>query len=116
DKVVLRTKAAFLLKIVTPFHLGQSITLSSFYPPPHPSKDEERLHRLDPRRALSFFVDMTREFRQDDQLFVGYVGKRKGRAVHKTTLSSVQRANVKKRSSACHTAGEKLGIQFTLCT
>ncbi|KAJ1086512.1 hypothetical protein NDU88_006628 [Pleurodeles waltl] len=86
-KVVLRTKAAFLLKVVTPFHLGQSITLSSFYPPPHPSKEEERLHRLDPQRALSFFVDRKREFRQDDQLFVGYVGKRKGRAVHKRTLS-----------------------------
>ncbi|KAJ1178771.1 hypothetical protein NDU88_004013, partial [Pleurodeles waltl] len=64
-----------------------SITLSSFYPPPHPSKEEERLHRLDPRRALSFFVDRTREFRQDDQLIVSYMGKRKGKAVHKRTLS-----------------------------
>ncbi|KAJ1131499.1 hypothetical protein NDU88_009835 [Pleurodeles waltl] len=56
-RVVLRTKAAFLPKVVSPFHLAQTITLSTFYPPPHPSKEEERLHRLDPKRALSFFID-----------------------------------------------------------
>ncbi|KAJ1148155.1 hypothetical protein NDU88_000993 [Pleurodeles waltl] len=49
------------------------ITLSSFYPPPHSSKEEERLHRLDPRRALSFYVDRTRDFRLEDQLFIGHV-------------------------------------------
>lgn len=51
ERMVLRTRAAFLPKVVTPFHLGQSITLPAFYPPPHPSKEEERLHRLDPQKS-----------------------------------------------------------------
>ncbi|XP_069063518.1 uncharacterized protein [Pleurodeles waltl] len=69
-KVVLRTRAAFLPKVVTPLHLGQSITLLSFYPSPYPFKEEERMHRLDPKRALSFYVDGTKDFRTDDHLFV----------------------------------------------
>ncbi|KAJ1162117.1 hypothetical protein NDU88_002595 [Pleurodeles waltl] len=58
-------------EVVTPFHLGQNITLPTFFAPPHPSKEEERLHRLDPKRALSFYLDCTKEFWVDDQLFVG---------------------------------------------
>ncbi|KAJ1093796.1 hypothetical protein NDU88_006888, partial [Pleurodeles waltl] len=54
--VVLRTRAAFLPKVVTPFHLGQSITL--VFLPSFPSiKEEERLFRLDLRRALSFYIE-----------------------------------------------------------
>lgn len=56
--------------VVSLFHLGQSIT----YPPTHPSK-----------KSVSFYLDRTREFRLDDQLFIGYVGKMKGKAVHKRT-------------------------------
>ncbi|KAJ1145715.1 hypothetical protein NDU88_012000 [Pleurodeles waltl] len=48
--------------------------------------EDERPHRLDPRRALCFYIERTREFQVDDQLFIGYVGKRKGKAVHKRTL------------------------------
>ncbi|KAJ1093250.1 hypothetical protein NDU88_006355 [Pleurodeles waltl] len=87
DKVVLRTRASFLPKVVTPFHLGQNITLPTFFAPPHPSKEEERPHRLDPKRALSFYLDRTKEFRVDDQLIVGYVGANKGRAVQKRSIS-----------------------------
>ena len=85
--MVLRTRAAFLPKVVTPFHLGQTISHSNFYPPPHPTKEEERLHRLDPKRAVSFYVDRTREYRLDNQLFLGYIMKMKGKAVQKRTLS-----------------------------
>ncbi|KAJ1202815.1 hypothetical protein NDU88_006610 [Pleurodeles waltl] len=87
DKVVLRTSASFLPKVVTPFHEGQSITLPTFYAPPHPSYEEERLHRLDPKRALAFYLNRTKDFRVDDQLFVGYVGAKKGKAVQKRTIS-----------------------------
>ncbi|KAJ1101564.1 hypothetical protein NDU88_006631 [Pleurodeles waltl] len=81
DKVLLHTRAFFLPKVVTPFHVGQSITLPTFYAPPHPSHEEERLHRLDPKRALAFYLNRTKDFRVDDQLFVGYVGVKKGKAV-----------------------------------
>lgn len=87
DKVVFGIRASFLYKVVTPFHLGQSVTLPTFYAPPLPSKEEERLHLLDPKRALSFYLDRTKEFRVDGQLFVGYVGAKKGRAVQKRTIS-----------------------------
>ena len=46
-----------------------------------------RLHRLDPKRALSFYIDRTKEYRVDDQLFIGFVGAKKGRAVQKQTIS-----------------------------
>ena len=84
--MVLRTRAAFLSKVVTPFHLGQNITLLSFYPPSHPIKEEERLHRLDPTRAVSFYITRSLDYRVDDQLFVGYIGKKKGKAAMKRTL------------------------------
>ncbi|KAJ1217854.1 hypothetical protein NDU88_005441 [Pleurodeles waltl] len=87
DKVVLCTRASFLPKVVTPFHVGQSITLHTFYAPPHPSHEEERLHRLDPKRALAFYLDRTKDFQVDKQLFVGYVGAKKGKAVQKRTFS-----------------------------
>ncbi|KAJ1085080.1 hypothetical protein NDU88_005213 [Pleurodeles waltl] len=53
----------------------------------HRDVEEERLHRLDPKRALVFYLDRTKEFRVDDQLFVGYVGAKKGRAVQKRSIS-----------------------------
>lgn len=70
DKLMLHTRASFLLKVVTPFHVGQSVTLPTFYAPLHPSKKEEQLHRLDLKR-LSFYLDHTKQFWVDDQLFVG---------------------------------------------
>lgn len=76
--------ASFFPKVMTPFHLGQSITLLCS---PHPSKEEERFNRLDPKRALSFNLDRTKEFWVDNQLFLGYVGAKKGRAVQKRTIS-----------------------------
>ncbi|KAJ1208809.1 hypothetical protein NDU88_004192 [Pleurodeles waltl] len=87
DKVVLRTRASFLPKVVTPFRVGQSIILLTFYASPHPSHEEERLHRLDPKRALPFYLNRNKDFLVDDQLFVGYVGAKKGKTVQKRTIS-----------------------------
>ncbi|KAJ1198543.1 hypothetical protein NDU88_002382 [Pleurodeles waltl] len=53
----------------------------------HPSHEEEKLHRLDPKRALAFYLNRTKDLRVDDQLFVGYVGVKKGKAVQKRTIS-----------------------------
>ena len=42
---------------------------------------------MDPKTAVTFYIDRTRDYRVDDQLFVGYIGKKKGKAVMKRTLS-----------------------------
>ncbi|XP_063003412.1 uncharacterized protein LOC134413212 [Elgaria multicarinata webbii] len=49
DKVVLRPDPAFLPKVVSSFHLGQDITLPSFFPSPT-SPIESALHTLDEER------------------------------------------------------------------
>lgn len=59
EKLVLRTRESFLPIVVTPFHVGQSITLLAFFAPPHPSKEEELLHLLDPKRALTSIMPRT---------------------------------------------------------
>ena len=91
---------SFVLKVASPLHVGQDINLSTFFAPPHPTKDEERLHRLHPKRVLSFYIDRTREHRVDDQLFVGFAGTKKGKAdplsmdctLHKNLLCTSQEA------------------------
>ena len=87
DKLVLRTRASFLPKVLIPFHVSHNITLSIFFALPHPTKEKERLHRLDLKRALSFYIDCTREHQVDDQIFVGFTGAKKGKAVQKWTIS-----------------------------
>ena len=59
---------------------------SECHPPPHPTKEEERLHRLAHKRAVSFYITRKRNYCVDDQLFVGYIGKKKGKAIMKRTL------------------------------
>ena len=76
----------FLPKVLIPSQVGQNITLSTFLAPPHHTKEEERLHRLDLKRASSFYIDHTREHRVDNQLFVGFAGAKKGKAVQKWTI------------------------------
>ena len=79
--------AAFLTKVGTPFYQGQSVNLPTFYPPPHPSKEEECLHRLDPRRAVNYYLDRTKDIRLEDHLSVGYCSATKGKALQKRTPS-----------------------------
>ena len=56
DKLVLHTCPAFLLKDVSAMRMRQCVTLPSFVPPPHSTKEEEQVHRLDPHmcRALLY--------------------------------------------------------------
>ena len=86
DQLVLRTQAFFLPKVVAPLHIGKKITLLLFFTPPHTSK-EERLHSLDPKRGLRFYINRTKEHCVDNQLFVGFAGAKKGNAVQKRTIS-----------------------------
>ncbi|MGH0171934.1 UNVERIFIED_CONTAM: hypothetical protein FKN15_074097 [Acipenser sinensis] len=70
SRVSLRTKPAFLPKVITAFHINQSVELESFHPPPFASTADERLTFLCPVRALRCYVHRTRALRQSDQLFI----------------------------------------------
>lgn len=71
-RAILRPNPAYTPKVVTSSFRSRVITLPAFYPPPHQSPEEERLHRLCPVRALICYVDRTRGFRSSDQLLVCY--------------------------------------------
>lgn len=62
DKVQLRLHPAFLPKVFSQFHTGQDIYLPVLFSKLHKSEEERRLHALDGRRALAFYVDRTKVF------------------------------------------------------
>ena len=87
DKVILHTDVSFLPKIVSEFHLSQPLILPTLFP--NPTSDTERmLHTLDVRRALSFYVTRTKEFRLSPKLFLCFFGQKKGLPA---SLSSISR-------------------------
>nr|XP_033816328.1 uncharacterized protein LOC117367657 [Geotrypetes seraphini]XP_033816329.1 uncharacterized protein LOC117367657 [Geotrypetes seraphini] len=88
DKVLLRTHPKFLPKVVSAFHLNQSIVLPTFHPPPHTSPEAERLHTLDCARALRLYLDRTVTRRRPSQLFLSIRPTSSPRPVSKLTLSS----------------------------
>lgn len=62
DNIQLRPHPAFLPKIVSQFHTSQDIYLPVFFPKPHASDEERRLHALDIRRSLAFYTDRAKLF------------------------------------------------------
>lgn len=86
DKVTLYTDVSFVPKVASAFHQRQPIILPSFFPRPT-SPLERRLHMLDVRRALSFYVDRTAKFRRDGRLFVCPHLPRRGLAASSQTIS-----------------------------
>ncbi|XP_078246058.1 uncharacterized protein LOC140704554 [Pogona vitticeps] len=86
DKVVLFPDISFLPKVVSEFHLNQPISLPTLFS--DPSSDIERmLHSLDVKRALSYYISRTRDFRASHKLFLCYYGSRKGSAASAPALS-----------------------------
>ncbi|XP_078247020.1 uncharacterized protein LOC144588309 [Pogona vitticeps] len=86
DKVVLYPDVSFLPKVVSDFHVNQPLLLPTLFS--EPSSDIERtLHCLDVRRALSFYISRTKDFRKVQRLFLCYYGQRKGTAASTSTLS-----------------------------
>uniref|UniRef100_A0ABM5G4K6 Uncharacterized protein n=1 Tax=Pogona vitticeps TaxID=103695 RepID=A0ABM5G4K6_9SAUR len=86
DKVVLHPDISFLPKVVSDFHVNQPLLLPTLFS--EPSSDVERtLHCLDVRRALSFYISRTKDFRKVQRLFLCYYGQRKGTAASTSTLS-----------------------------
>ncbi|KAG6937283.1 hypothetical protein G0U57_010273 [Chelydra serpentina] len=88
DKVQLRPHPSFLPKVVSPFHMSQDIFLPVFFPKPHANSKEQRLHSLDVRRALAFYIERTRPFRKTSQLFVAIAERSKGAPVSSQRISS----------------------------
>lgn len=67
DKVVLRLDPTFVPKVNSHFHRSQDIVLPSFCRDPKNSGKRES-HCLDVRRALSFYIDRTKDIRKTDYL------------------------------------------------
>ncbi|KAM7164069.1 uncharacterized protein RBU57_008131 [Macrochelys suwanniensis] len=88
DKVQLRPHPSFLPKVVSRFHMSQDIFLPVFFPKPHANSREQRLHSLDVRRALAFYIERTRPFHKMPQLFVTVAERMKGALVSSQRIFS----------------------------
>lgn len=70
DTVFLRLHPKFLPKVVSEFHLNQSIYLPVFFPKPHASPEDKKLHSFNVRCALVCYLQRTRPIRKSLRLFV----------------------------------------------
>lgn len=84
--VCLRPDIRFLPKVVSNFHPSSDIILPDFYPSPT-SEEERKLHSLDVKRALLFYLNCTNFHNQEESLFVCYSGPKTGQAVSSQRLS-----------------------------
>nr|XP_025033567.1 uncharacterized protein LOC112543511 [Pelodiscus sinensis] len=81
DTVTLRLHPDFIPKVCSSFHINEPIVLPTFYPKPHSSSRDALFHTLDFRRALSFYIDRTRQWRRTDRLLVSLAPRSKGKAL-----------------------------------
>lgn len=68
-KVVLRTDPSFLPKVLSHFHVQQELVLPIFCPDSKHPKEKAR-YTLDVRRVLKVYIQMTKDIRSTDYLFV----------------------------------------------
>lgn len=87
SSVVLRPNPAFLPKVLTEFHLSQSVELRSLSSPSVGEEVEQDQSALCPVRALTMYIRCTEAVRRSDQLFVCYDPGRLGRPLSKSRLS-----------------------------
>lgn len=86
NKVVLRANPKVLPKVISPFHLNQSVELPVFFPQPD-SVAERALHTLDVKRALLYYIERTKSFRNTKQLFVAFGPPHKGNPIFKSGIA-----------------------------
>nr|XP_014436600.1 uncharacterized protein LOC106733006 isoform X1 [Pelodiscus sinensis]XP_025034791.1 uncharacterized protein LOC106733006 isoform X2 [Pelodiscus sinensis] len=86
--VILRTQPRFRPKVISRFHINEPIILPRFHPKPHASPEHARLHTLDVRRALAFYIERTRPFRVTDSLLISMTDRSKGRPLSAQRISS----------------------------
>lgn len=77
DKVYLHPYPSFLMKAISTFHINQAIFLLTI-PKPHNNKGEARLHTVDTRRGLEFYLEQSKLFRSSSQLFNAFAHRKKG--------------------------------------
>ena len=85
SSVVLRPNPAFLPKVLTDFHLSQSVELRSLSSSNAGEEVEDTT--LCPVRAVTAYIQRTQAVRRSDQLFVCYDPGRVGRPLSKSRLS-----------------------------
>ncbi|XP_044158575.1 uncharacterized protein LOC122944410 [Bufo gargarizans] len=86
DKLVLKLDPAFLPKVVLNFHRSQDIVLPSFCD--NPKNDQEiTYHTLDVRRVVLKYLEATKHWRVDKNLFVQFPGPNKGKKAAKSSIS-----------------------------
>ena len=78
---------AFLPKVLTEFHLAQSVELRSLSSPSTGKEVEQSQSALCPVWALTAYIWRTQAVRKSDQLFVCYDHARFGRPLSKSRLS-----------------------------
>ena len=83
--MVLRPNPAFLPKVLTDFHLSQSVELRSLSSSNAGEEVEDTT--LCPVRAVTAYIQRTQAVRRSDQLFVCYDPGRVGRPLSKSRLS-----------------------------
>ncbi|XP_078518308.1 uncharacterized protein LOC144782952 [Lissotriton helveticus] len=86
NRVVLRTNPKFMPKVVSQFHINQTIELPVFFPNPD-SVADRALHTLDVKRALLYYIDRTKDFRKTKQLFVAFSPQHKGNPISKSGIA-----------------------------
>ncbi|XP_030070322.1 translation initiation factor eIF2B subunit beta isoform X1 [Microcaecilia unicolor] len=86
DRVVLRPVPSFLPKVVSRFHMSQSVFLPVLGSASG-TRDQQNLRTLDVKRVLKRYIAVTDDFRRSDHLFLLFAGHRKGLSASKPTLS-----------------------------
>ena len=86
DRIILKTDPGFLPKVASTRNRSQEIVLPTFCPNPSGDK-EESFHYLDVRRVLIHYLEVTKEFRSSNSLFVLFSGNKKGRQASKGSIA-----------------------------
>lgn len=93
DKVVLRPTPDFLPKVVTAFHLNQDIVVPSLCPLPK-NPIEKRLHNLDVVRAITSYLEETKDIRRSQALFIIPTGPNRGAKASKALIAKWIRSTI----------------------
>ncbi|XP_071989492.1 uncharacterized protein [Engystomops pustulosus] len=86
DRIILTLDPGFIPKVASRFHRSQEITLPSFCENPSSSK-EASWHLLDVRRIVLAYLQATEPWRIDNNLFIQFQGKNKGKRASKTSIA-----------------------------
>ncbi|KAG8597254.1 hypothetical protein GDO81_002223 [Engystomops pustulosus] len=99
DKIVLMLDKAFTPKVASSFHRNQEIILPSFCQNPKHAKEQE-WHKLDVRRYLLHYLEVTKSWRKDNNILLQFKGKSKGRKASKASIARWIRTVIKEAYDA----------------